>query len=128
MGVMIFIAINGDALLIRGFAETFELVAAARDAGARSSCSTARIGAFVGIFVARDPDLPRRCVLALVLTDVAFGLVTKVVPQLNVFSMGLPTKVIVGIVIMAASLPFVARLHHRRSSSARSRPRSARWG
>ena len=26
MGVMIFIAINGDALLIRGFAETFELV------------------------------------------------------------------------------------------------------
>ena len=46
--------------------------------------------------------------LALLLTDIAFGLVTKVVPQLNVFSMGLPTKVIVGIVIMAASLPFVA--------------------
>jgi flagellar biosynthetic protein FliR len=42
------------------------------------------------------------------LTDAAFGLVTRVVPQLNVFSVGLPAKVLVGLLVCAASLPFVA--------------------
>ncbi len=46
--------------------------------------------------------------LALVLTDVAFGLVSRVVPQLNVFAVGLPAKVAVGLVLVGASLPFVA--------------------
>jgi flagellar biosynthetic protein FliR len=105
MGVMIFIAINGDALLIRGFAETFALVPLL-EAPALEQLLQGAIGAFVGIFAAAV-KICAPVLLALILTDIAFGLVTKVVPQLNVFSLGLPTKVIVGIVIMAASLPFV---------------------
>jgi flagellar biosynthetic protein FliR len=46
--------------------------------------------------------------LAVVLTDVAFGLLNKVVPQLNVFAVGFPAKVTVGLVLVGASLPFVA--------------------
>ena len=106
MGVMIFIAINGDALLIRGFAETFALVPLL-ETPALEQLLQGAIGSFVGIFAAAV-QICAPVLIALVLTDIAFGLVTKVVPQLNVFSMGLPTKVIVGMVIMAASLPFVA--------------------
>ena len=47
-------------------------------------------------------------VLAIILTDAAFGLVSRVVPQLNVFGVGFPAKVTVGLVLIAASLPFVA--------------------
>jgi flagellar biosynthetic protein FliR len=46
--------------------------------------------------------------LALVLTDAAFGLVSRVVPQLNVFGVGFPAKVTVGLLIVGTSLPFVA--------------------
>ena len=46
--------------------------------------------------------------LAVVLTDAAFGVVSKVVPQLNVFAVGFPAKVTVGLVVIGASLPFVA--------------------
>jgi flagellar biosynthetic protein FliR len=106
MGVMVFIAINGDALLIRGFAETFELVGLL-ETPALEQLLEGAIGSFVGIFAAAV-QICAPVLLALFLTDIAFGLVTKVVPQLNVFSMGLPTKVVVGVVIMAASLPFVA--------------------
>jgi flagellar biosynthetic protein FliR len=106
MGVMIFIAINGDALLIRGFAETFALVPLL-ETPALEQLLEGAIGSFVGIFAAAV-QICAPVLLALILTDIAFGLVTKVVPQLNVFSLGLPTKVIVGMVIMAASLPFVA--------------------
>ena len=105
MGVMIFIAINGDALLLRGFAETFALVPLL-EMPALGPLLDGAVSSFVGIFAAAI-QICAPVLLALVLTDVAFGLVTKVVPQLNVFSLGLPTKVLVGVIVMAASLPFV---------------------
>ena len=46
--------------------------------------------------------------LALVITDAAFGVVSRVVPQLNVFAVGFPAKVTVGLLLIGASLPFVA--------------------
>jgi flagellar biosynthetic protein FliR len=47
-------------------------------------------------------------VLAMLLTDVAFGLVARMMPQLNVFAVGFPAKVTVGLLVIGASLPFVA--------------------
>jgi flagellar biosynthesis protein FliR len=46
--------------------------------------------------------------VALLITDVAFGVVSRVVPQLNVFAVGFPVKVAVTLLAVAASLPFVA--------------------
>ena len=46
--------------------------------------------------------------LALLITDVAFGVVSRVVPQLNVFAVGFPAKVVVALLVVGASLPFVA--------------------
>ena len=46
--------------------------------------------------------------LALILTDAAFGVVSRVVPQLNVFAVGFPAKVVVGLLLVTATLPFVA--------------------
>jgi flagellar biosynthetic protein FliR len=43
----------------------------------------------------------------MLLTDVAFGLVAKMMPQLNVFAVGFPTKVLVGVLVVGASLPLV---------------------
>jgi flagellar biosynthesis protein FliR len=34
--------------------------------------------------------------------------VSKIVPQLNVFAVGFPAKILVGITVMLASLPFVS--------------------
>jgi flagellar biosynthesis protein FliR len=46
--------------------------------------------------------------LALILTDAAFGVVSRVVPQLNVFAVGFPAKVVVGLLLVGATLPFLA--------------------
>jgi flagellar biosynthetic protein FliR len=46
--------------------------------------------------------------LALMITDVAFGMVSRVVPQLNVFAVGLPMKVGVALIVVGVSLPFLA--------------------
>ena len=63
--------------------------------------------AFTGIFAAAI-EVCAPVLLAVLLTDVAFGLVSRVMPQLNVFAVGFPAKVHVGLVLVGASLPFVA--------------------
>ena len=65
----------------------------------------------------------------MLLTDVAFGLVSRVVPQLNVFAVGFPAKVTVGLVLVGASLPFVAGwLGDELQSSVVGRPAHAEGG
>ena len=46
--------------------------------------------------------------VALIITDAAFGVVSRVVPQLNIFAVGFPAKMIVGLTLLGASLPFVS--------------------
>ena len=45
--------------------------------------------------------------LAVIVTDIAFGMVSKVVPQLNVFAVGFPFKVGVALLVVGVSLPFI---------------------
>jgi flagellar biosynthetic protein FliR len=106
VGVLIFIAIGGDGWVIQGLAKTYELVPmdAYPSLGALLTGVTA---AFAGIFAAAI-QVAGPIVLALVLTDAAFGLVSRVVPQLNVFAVGFPAKVTVGLLLMGITLPFVA--------------------
>ncbi len=108
IGVLVFITINGDALIIRGFAETYELVPLLATP-AMGALLDGALAAFVGIF-ASALQVAAPVILALILTDAAFGLTTRVVPQLNVFSVGLPAKIIVGTLMMVASMPFVGNL------------------
>jgi flagellar biosynthetic protein FliR len=106
VALMVFIAIGGDAWVIRGFAKTYDVVPLDKSpdlgrlvAGVDS--------AFVEIFAA-SIQVAGPVLLALILTDAAFGLVSRVVPQLNVFGVGFPAKVTVGLLLIGASLPFVA--------------------
>ncbi len=105
VAVAIFLAVNGDAWLIQGLARTFDLVPLA------STPDFASIGegvaaVFSTIFTAAL-EVAAPVLIACVLTDVAFGLVSRVVPQMNVFAVGFPVKVLVALFVVAASLPFV---------------------
>ena len=75
-----------------------------RRSAASSPASTPSFGSiFISAIEVAGPVL-----LALILTDAAFGVVSRVVPQLNVFAVGFPAKVVVGLLLVAATLPFVA--------------------
>jgi flagellar biosynthesis protein FliR len=104
-GVIIFIVINGDAWVIQGLAHTYEAVPLV-DAPAIGSLVEGAQVAFSGIF-ASALQVAAPVLLAVVLCDVAFGLVSRVVPSLNVFAVGFPAKVAVGLVLVGASMPFV---------------------
>ena len=106
VGVMVFIAIGGDTWMIQGLAKTYDLV---------GLTEMPAIGALVGgaqhtfatIFVSAV-EIAAPVLIALIITDAGFGVVSRVMPQLNVFAVGFPAKILVGFLIVAASLPFVA--------------------
>ena len=106
VGIAVFIAINGDAWVIQGLDRTYELVPLV-DYPALGPMVAGVQHAFTGIFVAAM-ELAAPVVLAVIITDAAFGVVARVVPQLNVFAVGFPAKVTVGLLIIGVSLPFAA--------------------
>jgi flagellar biosynthetic protein FliR len=106
VGVLVFIAIGGDAWVIQGMAQTYDLVGLAQYPSLPRLVNGAG-EAFVGIF-ASAIQVAGPVFLALILTDAAFGVVSRVVPQLNVFQVGFPAKILVGLLLIGATLPFVA--------------------
>jgi flagellar biosynthetic protein FliR len=106
IGLMVFIAIGGDAWVIKGMARTYEIVDLTSYPSIGHIVSGAS-GAFVNVMVSAL-EVAGPVMLALILTDAAFGMVTRVVPTLNVFQVGIPAKVTVGLLIIGATLPFVA--------------------
>ena len=106
VGVLVFITIDGEAWVIRGLSRTYELVPMLATPSI-SKLTQAAASAFEGIFTAAL-EIAGPVLLALILTDVAFGVVSRVVPQLNIFAVGFPMKMIVGLLVVAAALPFMS--------------------
>jgi len=106
VGVMIFIAIGGDGWMIQGLAKTYELVPLLAFPSMAALVGGAN-AAFTGIFVSAL-QIAAPVLIAVTITDAAFGIVSRVAPQMNVFAVGLPAKIIVALLILGASLPFVA--------------------
>jgi flagellar biosynthetic protein FliR len=106
VGTAIFIAVGGDAWVLRGLAGTFRL--APLGAGVSIADVTGgSLTAFGGIFTAAI-EVAAPVMLAVLVTDIAFGMVSRVVPQLNVFAVGFPVKIGVTVIMVTASLPFLA--------------------
>jgi flagellar biosynthetic protein FliR len=106
LGVAVFVAIGGDSWVIQGLARTYDavpLLKAPDIATATQGVQLAFVGILPSALMVAAPVL-----LAVVLTDAALGVVTRVVPSLNVFSIGFSAKIAVGLTVMAASFPFVA--------------------
>jgi flagellar biosynthetic protein FliR len=103
--VLIFIAINGDHWVIQGIARTYDLVSLS-EMPALGPMVAGATDVFVTIF-ASAVQIAGPVMLALVLTDAAFGVISRVMPQLNVFMVGFPAKVVFGLLIIGTTLPFV---------------------
>jgi len=106
VGTLIFLVIGGEAWTLRGLARTFQIVPLT--SGPRlSSLGGGAVQVFSAVF-AGALEIAAPVLVALLITDVAFGVVSRVVPQLNVFAVGFPTKVGVAMLVVGASLPFTA--------------------
>jgi flagellar biosynthetic protein FliR len=104
-GLAVFLAIGGDAWMMRGIDATFRAIPIGRGPNL-----DALVGGAVQMFesvLLGAVEVAAPMLLALVVTDVGFGMVAKVMPTLNVFAVGFPVKVAVALLVVMASLPFI---------------------
>jgi flagellar biosynthetic protein FliR len=106
VGTLIFLVIGGDAWTLRGLDRTFQLVPLT--SGPRLSSLVGGAEQVFSTVFAAALEIAAPVLLALLITDVAFGVVSRVVPQLNVFAVGFPVKAAVAMLVVGASLPFTA--------------------
>ena len=116
VGLALFIAIGGDAYMLRGIARTLVLVPLT-SAPDIATLTGGVVAATASVFTAAL-EIAAPALLALLVTDIAFGMVSRVVPQLNVFAVGFALKVGVALLIVAASLPFLGGFEASQVSSA----------
>jgi flagellar biosynthetic protein FliR len=105
IGLMIFLAIGGDTWVIQGLARTYEVIGIDQTPAIGTLVAGAS-QAFASIFLSAI-QVAGPIILALILTDAAFGVVSRVVPQLNVFAVGFPAKVTIGLLLIGVTMPFV---------------------
>lgn len=103
IAMLIFLAINGHHLVIRAYADSFQMippgfVSVDGSVGEMMIKYTAYL--FVIALKVASPVM-----VTLFLTDVALGTVAKMMPTMNVFFVGFPIKIGVGLAVLAMALP-----------------------
>jgi flagellar biosynthesis protein FliR len=106
VGIAIFLVIGGEAWVLKGLGRTFQLVPLTSAPQLNGLVNGAE-HVFSTVF-ASAMEIAAPVLIALLITDAAFGVVSRVVPQLNVFAVGFPAKVAVALLVVGASMPFVA--------------------
>lgn len=105
---MIFLMIDGHHFLLSGLYQSFQIIPPMA-AHFRSVIFEINMKAAANIFVAAI-KIGAPVIVALLLTSFALGLIARAVPQMNVFIVGLPLKIGIGLMALAFSLPFITRL------------------
>jgi flagellar biosynthesis protein FliR len=105
VGLAIFLAVGGDAWTLQGLSATFRAIPISDSAQLKPLVFSAE-SAFSSLFIGAI-EIAAPVILAIIVTDIAFGMVSKVVPQLNVFAVGFTVKVGVTLLVVSVSLPFM---------------------
>lgn len=98
-----YLVANGPLMLMAGVVESFEMLPIASAGGMVEDWKTLALQGSMVFGVALHMALP--VIAALLVTNVALGVMTRAAPQLNLFSIGFPITITVGLIVLMLSLP-----------------------
>ncbi|WP_442600932.1 flagellar biosynthetic protein FliR [Paenibacillus sp. KN14-4R] len=114
LAVMLFFAFNAHHMLLQAIMDSYDWIPIMNDTFAKmydGQISTFIVQTFSKVFgLAFQIAAP--VVAVLFLTDVGLGLLTRVAPQFNIFVIGVPLKIIVGVALVAILLPEMLTIFH----------------
>ncbi|MCJ7615174.1 MAG: flagellar type III secretion system protein FliR [Desulfobacterales bacterium] len=105
LALLIFLTINAHHLFLRAIAESFRLVPPF-DFQFSNSLVEHLISISGNMFIIAI-KVGSPVIVALLLTSAAFGLISRTVPQMNVFLVAMPLKIVVGLLFLAFALPYL---------------------
>jgi flagellar biosynthetic protein FliR len=112
VATLAFLSVNGHHWLLAGFKRSFTVVPPGATPDIEQMLGNV-FTTFTQLF-AMAFQIAAPVLVSLLLVDVVLGIVSRVVPQMNVFFVGIPLKIGVGLIAVIISLPtFTGFIEHR---------------
>jgi|YelNatPaOPRAMG01_1025707.scaffolds.fasta_scaffold00121_27 flagellar biosynthetic protein FliR len=108
LGILIFLSVDGHHFLFKAIVDSFNLTPITSISISDvtvSKLSSLFFNMFVIAFKIAGP-----ATLALFLTNITLGFIARTIPQINVFIVGLPLNIFIGIVSVLIALPILVNL------------------
>ncbi|MGL5084786.1 MAG: flagellar biosynthetic protein FliR, partial [Clostridium sp.] len=108
IAMIIFFSINGHHMLIKSLIESFILVPLGQTIVSGESMM-ALIEVITKFFVI-GLKIAIPIVLIIIITDLCMGLISRAVPQINVMVLGMPVKILLGLISITIALPIIIKV------------------
>ena len=106
LATLMFLTVNGHLVLLAALAESF--VSLPVSASPISGGGFQQLAAWGAEIFRSGVQISLPIVAALLLTNVALGILTRAAPQLNIFGIGFPVTLGVGLLVLSMVLPYFA--------------------
>jgi flagellar biosynthetic protein FliR len=103
MCMLIFLLCKGHHILIRALFSSYEYIPLGQ-AVFGPELQSRVLEVFGGIFIIAF-KIAAPILSAILITDVALGIISKTVPQLHVFVVGMPLKIMIGLTVLVITMP-----------------------
>lgn len=103
MSMLVFLSFNGHHALIRALFDSYNIIPIGT-AAFNNNLMNDIIHVFGNIFIIGF-KISAPVLAAILITDVALGVVSKSVPQLNFFVIGMPLKIFLGLIVIVITIP-----------------------
>ncbi|GAB6167688.1 fused FliR family export protein/FlhB family type III secretion system protein [Clostridium carnis] len=108
VAMIIFFIIDGHHMIIKSIMESFRLVPLGN--GILYGETMMVLIEIIAKYFVIGLKIAIPIVLIIILTDLCMGLVSRAVPQINVMILGMPVKMLVGIIAIGVALPIIIKL------------------
>ncbi|MEO0973974.1 MAG: flagellar biosynthetic protein FliR [Pseudomonadota bacterium] len=106
LATLTYLAIDGHLLLIEVLAESFQTMPVALPDGIASGGDLLwRLLSFASTMFTGALQIALPAVCALLIVNVAFGVISRAAPSLNMFAIGFPVSLVMGFAVVLVSLP-----------------------
>ncbi len=106
LAIMLFLATNLHLVMLSALADSF--VTLPISATPFNGASLREVALWGGTIFSAGVQLSLPMVAALLITNIALGVLTRAAPQLNLFGIGFPITLGAGFIVLALSLPYLA--------------------
>ncbi|QNU68402.1 flagellar type III secretion system protein FliR [Ruminiclostridium herbifermentans] len=103
VAMLIFLATNGHHILIKALYQSFKLVPIT-SAGIGPNMKDNVLEVFQQMF-SIGFKIAAPILAAILIADVVLGIISKTIPQMNVFVLGMPLKILVGLILIMITIP-----------------------
>ena len=104
LAIIVFLVTNGHHMLITALAESFQLVPL-MTMQPNLSLTMIMVNFVYGVFVT-GMKVAMPVTFAILLVNVSLGILARTMPQLNIFVVGIPMQLMIGVGVLALLLPF----------------------